>query len=498
MPRLPPALNRQAAAENRFLPPLVRVCRDLASARNELRWLRQHARDTVVAKRQCARQSPRTSNSKSQQREVTVQDSLTGPTGTLDRVRFRKSEGTPSWPGNAGSFDGEYAPLSDGDRETKCNTPREPLARRCSSGRGWKRTSLRHDTGSIYRRRLLAGYVARRARGVPLQYILGNQPFGDLEILTQKGVLIPRPDTETYTEHTAELLLSWLSQTAPESHTRRQKLRILDLCSGTGCIALLLHSLLKPPTSHGNLDLDILGADISKDAIDLGERNLQHNIAKGSLHMDAIRDVSFRQMDILQLARLNPSELRRAFNKSGGADGQHGHTPNPNEPWDVIISNPPYISPRDYEAGGKTETSVRKYEPKLALVPPPSTSSLAKSPATDQGDLFYGPLMDLMGGLGAKLLVMEIGDSQQAVRVHELAVKQFTGYRDHAMLFEVWKDDGTERLLSVTQANPNDARETAQSSRDAKDSINVSDRAVVIWAGDLAEWRRSTRWSGWV
>src|SRR5882757_6123242 len=50
MPRLSPALIRQAASQNPLLPLLLRVCRDLPSARNELRWLQEHARDTVAAK----------------------------------------------------------------------------------------------------------------------------------------------------------------------------------------------------------------------------------------------------------------------------------------------------------------------------------------------------------------------------------------------------------------------------------------------------------------
>src|SRR2546421_5322789 len=121
-------------------------------------------------------------------------------------------------------------------------------------------------------RTTLRKLVRRRARGEPLQYILGTQPFGDLEILCQKGVLIPRLETEAYTAELAGLVRD-LGRAGPE--TKTQKLRILDVCTGTGCISLLLHSLLRPPNTEsgspkGGLNesfleagVDILGIDIS-------------------------------------------------------------------------------------------------------------------------------------------------------------------------------------------------------------------------------------------
>lgn len=96
MPRIPPTLLRHARRINRLLPPLLPVCRDLASSQNELRWLGEHAAE-VASKR-----------------------------------------------------------------------------------------------GLVDEKPLLERYVNRRAKGEPLQYILGTEFFGDLEIMCRPGVLIPR------------------------------------------------------------------------------------------------------------------------------------------------------------------------------------------------------------------------------------------------------------------------------------------------------------------
>ena len=100
--------------------------------------------------------------------------------------------------------------------------------------------------------------VTKRSKGVPLQYVLGTQPFGPLEIKCRPGVLIPRcaapyspyypretrpdnprPETEAYTLHIAALLAQ--DQPAPASLT------ILDLCTGTGCIPRTSNPAVYPP-----------------------------------------------------------------------------------------------------------------------------------------------------------------------------------------------------------------------------------------------------------
>lgn len=350
---------------------------------------------------------------------------------------------------------------------------------------------------------ILVKSVAERSRGKPLQYIIGNQPFGTLDIACREGVLIPRPETETYTSALVEILLSLLSggdatrDLVPES---KRRLRILDLCSGSGCIALLLHSILKPPGGHLHLNLvptdqevevDILGVDKNEKAIRLGRHNLLRNLAKGLLHEGAAKDVSFTQLDVLSLAKkasysvsndgvleeLNAAALLRK------KDGER----KPRDPWDVIVSNPPYISPKDYDIGGKTEPSVRNYEPKSALVPPPSDSDAAGlNPSPDVlGDVFYSPLLRIAHATGAKILVMEVGDSAQAGRVYHGAIHHHGSValtRNSENHFECWSDDGSVRALPE---HPSPEFDFA-----AGTNPEVSDRALVLWTGALAKWRR--------
>ncbi|MCJ1312050.1 hypothetical protein MMC25_005724 [Agyrium rufum] len=249
----------------------------------------------------------------------------------------------------------------------------------------WLREHVQTTTGHDCHRQ--AGFLRRlcreRARGKPLQYLIGNQPFGDLEILTKPGVLIPRPETELYTEHVAKLLLRARDRLrTPLEHP----LRILDLCTGTGCIALLLYSLL-----HRKIpNLQIIGIDKSPQALKLAKDNLQWNIAKGNLPTTAKNDVNFQSGDLL---------AESPFRLEGN--------------WDLVISNPPYISPTGFAR--ETSRSARNWEPTSALVPPHTTgehSYLVKS-----GDTFYPSILEIAKSVQAKAVVMEVDGFEQAFRV---------------------------------------------------------------------------------
>lgn len=98
--------------------------------------------------------------------------------------------------------------------------------------------------------------------------------------------------------------------------------------------------------------------------------------------------------------------------------------------WDLLISNPPYISPSAYWK--TTMRSVRKFEPKLALVPPPRS----KFDDTQQGDMFYPRLLKIAEEVEAKIVLLEVADLEQALRVARLAQKlnTFDG-------IEIWRDD---------------------------------------------------------
>lgn len=372
MPRLPPQLVRHAASIDRYLPLLLRECRDLQSARNELRWMRE-----AVA---------------------------------------------------------------------------QPTSSRGKVAAGLKTCE------NVHEKEVLVDFVRRRARGEPLQYILGTQPFGDLEIKCAPGVLIPRLETETYTLKVARILregTTWLKNP--------RHLSIVDFCTGSGCIALLLHSILKP------LDQDyiplpfeqvtISAFDISQTALNLAHDNIHHNVALHTLHEIALKAIRVEYLDVLELAQQKHETLLRTVLKRTGSN----HI-------DVIISNPPYISPDRYKPGGEIARSVRNFEPKLALVPPDHICF----GGVEQADQFYAALLKIAVVSRAKILVMEVGDTEQAIRVRALCVADRDAY------VEIWRDDSS----IVHQCN------TELSSEPLRDD-NIEARVVVVWFDpEWVQWRR--------
>lgn len=147
----------------------------------------------------------------------------------------------------------------------------------------------------------------------PLQYILGSVPFNDLEILVEPPILIPRPETEEWCLNLIEQL----------KKLPKKKLSILDLCSGSGCIALSLAKAF--PAAH------VYALDISEAAIALGKKNAQHN---------SITNVTFIQSDLFTNL---PHNTR----------------------FDIIVSNPPYIARKAWE---QLDESVKDWEDERALV----------------------------------------------------------------------------------------------------------------------------------
>ncbi|MCJ1293832.1 hypothetical protein MMC34_005388 [Xylographa carneopallida] len=355
MPRLPKSLLRHAYHIDPLLPLLLRPCRDLPSARNELRWLREHV--------------------------------SSGPNAT---------------------------------------TP--------------------HASNSTHTR--LHKLCLERARGKPLQYILGSQPFGGLDILCRPGVLIPRPETESYTILLAEALIQH-TQATP-----LQDLRVLDLCTGTGCIALLLYALLAPHVPN----LSICGIDVSPTALKLAHQNLAWNSRHNYIHATAAQQVQFAYGD--------------ALTKTPSIEGE----------WDILISNPPYISPSSFDTD--TERSVRNYEPKLALVPPPPlglSGTTVSEMADVAGDAFYKHLDRLARKGKAKIMVVEVAGTEQAVRVVKGIDEEGDGHWDGCQL---WHDDWDGRYWD----------EAVSDGKDRVGELGVRHlgtghgRAVVCWRGQGREW----------
>jgi release factor glutamine methyltransferase len=157
--------------------------------------------------------------------------------------------------------------------------------------------------------------VERVRKGEPVQYVTGNTWFYDLQLGVTPAVLIPRPETEELVEWILDDYRNQLIPSEPE---------ILDIGTGSGCIALALKKNIA--TCH------IAAIDISADALCVAMSNAVTNEVM----------IEFRLYDILK------EELERTF--------------------DVIVSNPPYISRDELQMLSK---QVRDYEPVLALCPDP-------------------------------------------------------------------------------------------------------------------------------
>ncbi|KAK1975163.1 HemK family methyltransferase [Colletotrichum cereale] len=250
----------------------------------------------------------------------------------------------------------------------------------------------------------VAHLCARRGRGVPLQYVLGSQPFGALDIKCRPGVLAPRAETEAYALHLADMIISGCLP-----GLRGRELRIVDFCTGTGCIALALYERLARRAAR----LSVTGVDVSPTAVRLSRENLRHNVGAGALPRPTEeKSASFRLADVFDEAAM--ATIRRC---------------------DVLVSNPPYISRKVWAYGrGQMGYSVRKYEPRLALVPGDTAPAYD---GCDHADVFYARLLDVAGRLRPKVLLFEVGDQEQAVRVAGLVRRN--EYTRQATC-ELWRD----------------------------------------------------------
>ncbi len=152
--------------------------------------------------------------------------------------------------------------------------------------------------------------IARRQNGEPLAYILGNVDFFGLNLYVSPACLTPRADTEVIVEKALEFLGEKTANT-------------LDICTGSGCIALAIAA---------NSNAEVLGVDISADALDMARGNAEKCALSGK--------VAFERRDA----------LAEDFAKSG-------------EKYDLIVSNPPYIPTEDIAALSAEVHS----EPALAL-----------------------------------------------------------------------------------------------------------------------------------
>ena len=152
-------------------------------------------------------------------------------------------------------------------------------------------------------------YIRRRGTREPLQHIVAETGFMNLILKTTSAALIPRPETEILVEKTLTLDI-------------KPSARILDIGTGSGCIAIALAQSLE--------DVKVLGIDISTDALALAKENAVLNETQ----------VVFQEIDILT------------------------SLPKIDERFDVVVSNPPYIALSEKD---QLQTEVAQFDPEQAL-----------------------------------------------------------------------------------------------------------------------------------
>lgn len=231
--------------------------------------------------------------------------------------------------------------------------------------------------------------TTRRAKGEPVQYITGQVEFCDLSISVGRGVLIPRPETELLVE---EAIRTLKSESLNAKRNRGENpVRILDLCTGSGCIALALAAAFP--------DAGVVGTDISQKALGFAKKNALKN---------NIRNVTFMKGSLF-----GPVRRRDQF--------------------DLITANPPYIMSREIP---ELQREVKDWEPINAL------------DGGSDGLDFYRKILGEAGRylkLGGAL-IMELGYGQAAA-LADIATQN--GFCTVSIISDL---AGIERIMKTTPA----------------------------------------------
>ena len=251
---------------------------------------------------------------------------------------------------------------------------------------------------------LIETLLQRRAKREPLQYILGYTEFHGLKIRVGPGVLIPRPETELLAEEAIKILKNKISnppltKRAEGGVTATARslslVRILDLCTGSGCIALALAKEFP--------DAEIYGTEISGAAIHYAEENAKNN--------------GIENVTLLKGSLFEPLTEKRTSRTS-------------NLTFDLIISNPPYIKEGDIMT---LQPEIMNWEPAEALN------------GGEDGLAYYRRIISEAKNYLKRdgFLMLEIG-IDQAEAVEEIA--KHAGFRDISL-----KKDyaGLDRIMTI-------------------------------------------------
>jgi len=259
--------------------------------------------------------------------------------------------------------------------------PRREAAIILQAAVGLDRTHLlKHGDEVVHPPQLIRYWtmVRDRVRGMPLQLILGETAFHDVLLAVESGVFIPRPETEVLVEEVAKSIDDLLDEWGGSKHA---SVCVLDIGTGTGAIAIALAArYAKDP------EVRLYGADWSPRAVRLARHNARRNGVAGR--------VEFRRSNL--------------FSAFADLEGQV----------DVLVSNPPYLSPDESET---LPIEVRLGDPREALFDPDGGTGFHRRIAL-RGRDFLKP-----GGT----LLFEIGHTQG----HDVqAILHRSGYSDVEVL----------------------------------------------------------------
>ena len=209
---------------------------------------------------------------------------------------------------------------------------------------------------------------------------------------------------------------------------------MLDLCTGSGCIPLLFHSEFYFEDAETNTAVDVIGVDVSNEALKLARENLVRQIAyQASKHSGenqrtrSLHHIGFVQGDVL----LDQSSSNNSSSSLPLLQALQQIEDDKLQPrYDILICNPPYISPKSFQR--TTSKSVKNHEPKLALVP----SRPVGESDTIVGDFFYPRLLQIADYVGANIVLFEVADMDQARRVVELVIERGVWAN-----IEIWRDE---------------------------------------------------------
>lgn len=247
--------------------------------------------------------------------------------------------------------------------------------------------------------------VTRRAAQQPLQHLTGTQEFFGLTLRVTPDVLIPRPETE----HLVEAVIEW-AHTQSNAHTESgAHLKIADVGTGSGAIAIALASVL----DHASLTaIDVSPAALAVASDNAGRlgvadriRFLQGDLLNPLLTPHASRDPLFTADPLNPLlAGSDP------FDPMTGPPNPLFNTPT----FDVIASNPPYVALDD---AGTLAPEVRDHEPSLALYAGPNGLDIYRRLIPQAFDLLRpGGLLALEIGYGQRDALIELLANWNSVR----------------------------------------------------------------------------------